>query len=113
MKNIKLNDRHTGKIMHYAAIGTLLALAATSPVLAQTSGGISNTGQTLGFFTQFGTMLYSTLYAVRIPVITGAILWAGYELAFGKHDWKKAGIILAAGFIIGNVDTIVSYFCIK
>ena len=54
-----------------------------------------------------------TLVCTTIKTVTGAIFfialcWAAFEMVFGKHEWKKAILVLAGGTIIGAAGTIAS-----
>jgi type IV secretion system protein VirB2 len=97
------------KTIAFIAFGCLLFFCA-SQGFAQTTGG--NTGfadackNVEGFFKNFETILK----VISVTVVTIAIIFAGYQIAFAHKRLSDVAPILIGGLLIGGAATIALWF---
>ena len=88
-----------------------LAMMLSTTVMAQSSpstgGGFAGAcGNVVTFFTQFETLLK----AVSVLVVTVAIVFAGYQIAFAHKRLSDVAPVLIGGLLIGGAAAIAGWF---
>ena len=95
----------------YAYAGAFLMTALTSPVVSAQlveSGGGGDSSETVGVVNTFLTNIGAILSAASIAVVTIAIIFAGYQIAFNNKRISDVAPILVGGLLIGGAGQIAT-----
>lgn len=84
-----------------AAVYGLLAYATTSVVFAQSADG-------KGVITDFLNNIGTILNAASLVVVTIAIVFAGYQIAFNNKRISEVAPVLIGGVLIGGAGQIAA-----
>lgn len=105
MKSIIKNTTSKGFSTATKLTLILLALAFSSVAMAQGGGDFATTGTTL---TKFFTNIVGLLKLASIAVVTIAIIFAGYQIAFANKRISDVAPILVGGLLIGAAAQIAA-----
>lgn len=95
-------DARTAKNLKSAATAMVAALVVTpSLAFAQATGGGGDFSATGGTVTKFFTNVNGLLNLASIAVVTIAVIFAGYQIAFAHKRIADVAPILIGGFLIG------------
>ena len=83
----------------------LLLFAISSLAMAQGGGTLTDTGGTI---TKFFTNIVGLLKLASIAVVTIAIIFAGYQIAFANKRISDVAPILVGGVLIGAAAQIAA-----
>lgn len=111
---MNLSDRFEwgleGKVAMLLLFG-MMALMVSPDVLAQAAGGDADKFKgacenVVGFFTNFEKLLK----AASVIIVTIAIVFAGYQIAFAHKRLTDVAPILIGGLLIGGAAAIAGWF---
>lgn len=98
--HIALSARNRAAAMVYA----VLAYATTSVAFAQDADGGDGGG--LGVISAFLNNISTILNAASLVVVTIAIVFAGYQIAFNNKRISEVAPVLLGGVLIGGASAI-------
>ena len=93
---------HWGRLRRIGALGALASLCAADALAAG-----SSVATTIGSnFTELNTIIQAT----RIIVVTSAIIFSGYQMAFNNKRFGEVWPILLGGWVVGAAGGFANYF---
>lgn len=100
----KLSKSSAFRMLSVAALATVAVVAAPD---AMAEGGFAGACSNVeGFFKNFETMLR----VASVSIVTIAIVFAGYQIAFAHKRLSEVAPILVGGLLIGGAATIAGWF---
>ncbi|GAA6140844.1 TrbC/VirB2 family protein [Hydrogenophaga sp. 5NK40-0174] len=102
----KLSKSSAFRVLSLALLASA-AIAAAPETFAQTVEGFQGACENVeGFFKNFETMLR----VASVSIVTIAIVFAGYQIAFAHKRLTEVAPILVGGLLIGGAATIAGWF---
>lgn len=101
----KLKKSISGKVRNaskYASLLGLISFYMYSAMAYASSGGLTQVDD-------FMEKIRQILWDASIPIVTVAIMWAGYKFLFKHADFVECAKIVAGGLLIGSASAIASY----
>ncbi len=100
----KLSKSAAFRMLSVAALATVAV--ATVPDAMAAEGFAGACANVEGFFKNFETMLR----VASVSIVTIAIVFAGYQIAFAHKRLSEVAPILVGGLLIGGAATIAGWF---
>lgn len=93
-----LSQRSTAKHHLIARAGIAIMLTAASPAFAQ----ISRVNTVM-------SNVQTVLVGVSVTILTVAIMWAGFKMAWQHAKWSEVSNIVIGGILIGGASGIAGW----
>ena len=93
-----LAQRNTSKHHLLARVGIAIMLTAASPAFAQ----ISKVNTVM-------SNVQTVLAGVSVTILTVAIMWAGFKMAWQHAKWSEVSNIVIGGIFIGGAGGIAAW----
>lgn len=91
-----------GRLRRIGALGALASLCAADALAV----GVGVTTTIAGNFTELNTIIQAT----RIIVVTTAVIFSGYQMAFNNKRFGEVWPILLGGLVVGAAGGFANYF---
>ncbi|APX68116.1 TrbC/VirB2 family protein [Brucella sp. 6810] len=102
MNTASTSKKSLSRILPHLLLALIVTIAVIEPNLAQAAGGLDKVNQSM-------QKVLDLLRGVSITVVTIAIIWAGYKMAFQHARFMDVVPVLGGGLVVGAATEIARY----
>ncbi|CAB4326407.1 TrbC/VirB2 family protein [Brucella sp. 191011898] len=102
MNTASTSKKSLSRILPHLLLALIVTIAVIEPNLAQAAGGLDKVNESM-------QKVLDLLRGVSITVVTIAIIWAGYKMAFQHARFMDVVPVLGGGLVVGAAAEIARY----
>ncbi|APY15343.1 type IV secretion system protein VirB2 [Brucella sp. 10RB9214] len=102
MKTASPSKKSLSRILPHLLLALIVSIAVIEPNLAYANGGLDKVNASM-------QKVLDLLRGVSITIVTMAIIWSGYKMAFRHARFMDVVPVLGGGLLVGAATEIAVY----